>query len=162
MVRLSGYLLTATAPLMRDKLSVLLAYTRAIGFTAAFSVAISFPAHAVEMTELLGVWEQIASNAGPCPTCRIEFQATRFGAVVVANNGWRADLPALDTGGPADGFGRWNDERVAAWVAGRTFTVSFRLAENGLLMMTMKVDAGAGRQPIVKGSYRRRAAGSPS
>ena len=140
---------------MSDKLDTFLSYTKSIGVTVAFSVAASLPAHAVEMTEFLGVWEQIASNSGACPTCRIEFQATRFGAVVVANNGWRADLPALDTGGPADGFGRWNDERVAAWVAGRTFTVSFQLTEGGLLTMTMKVDAGSGRQPIIKGSYRR-------
>ena len=107
------------------------------------------------MADLLGVWEQVASNAGPCPACTIAFRETLGGVVVVANNGWRADLPALDTGGPASGYGRWQDERVAAWVAERPFTIRFRLGEDGVLAMTMTVDAGSARQRVVRARYRR-------
>lgn len=121
----------------------------------ALAVTAGLPVHAAERADFLGVWEQVGTNAGPCPTCQIEFQETSQGAVVSANNGWRADLPTLNAGGPASGIGRWRDERVATWVSGRSFTVSFHLEGSGLLAMTMTVDTSSGRQSVVRGSYRR-------
>lgn len=120
-----------------------------------FAVTAGLPVHAAEMADFLSVWEQVGTNAGPCPTCQIEFQDTPQGAVVIANNGWRADLPTLKTGGPASGIDRWRDERVATWVSGRSFTVSFYLERSGLLAMTMTVDTSSGRQSVIRGSYRR-------
>lgn len=140
---------------MPDKRKALLARPRAIGLTMALSFVANLSAHATEMADLLGTWEQVTSNAGACPTCRVEFQNTPHGAIVVANNGWRADRLAPETGGPANGFGRWRDERAASRVSGRSFTVTCRSEESGLLAMTMTVNTGPGRQSVVRGSYRR-------
>ncbi|MDP4026133.1 hypothetical protein Q8W71_26255 [Methylobacterium sp. NEAU 140] len=57
---------------------------RVLVITIALASATSPPADATEMADLLGVWEQVASNAGPCPACTIAFRETLGGVVDVA------------------------------------------------------------------------------
>lgn len=121
-----------------------------ISFVLAMAQAV--PALATEADALLGVWEQVATNAGACPTCRLEFRAREQGLSVTANNGWTATLEG-SRGSDIVGVGRW----VAAkrtWVAGRPFTIGFRL-DGDRLGMTMTVDTGAGPKRVVRGIYKR-------
>ncbi|MDB5644736.1 MAG: hypothetical protein JWQ05_405, partial [Methylobacterium sp.] len=52
------------------------------------ALVVSLPAAAAEDIEtIFGEWEQIASNAGACPTCRITFETRGKSFTVTANNG---------------------------------------------------------------------------
>ncbi|GJD30569.1 hypothetical protein PMNALOAF_1816 [Methylobacterium adhaesivum] len=121
-----------------------------IAFTSAMMQA--SPAQASEATELLGLWEQVATNAGACETCTIDFRAAGSGLSVTANNGWAA---TLSSSGEPDTFGagRW-ENRGAAWVSGKAFSVRFHRVGNRL-EMTMTIDTGSEPKPVVRGVYKR-------
>lgn len=70
------------------------------------------PVQASEATELLGLWAQVATNAGACETCTIDFRAAGSGFSVTANNGWAASL-GNSTGRETFGLGRWEDRGAA-------------------------------------------------
>jgi hypothetical protein len=74
--------------------SKLKAWTLQSARHAALAVAIvdALPAQASEAAEILGLWEQVATNAGACRTCTIEFRSEGSGLSVTANNGWFASL----------------------------------------------------------------------
>ena len=112
----------------------------------------ALPAYSAETDAWLGVWEQVATDAGACPTCRIAFRAEPLGLSVAANNGWAAALDSAQDGDIA-GVGRWS-EAERSWVAGRPFTISFRLKDDQL-SMTMAVDTGTGPRSVVRATYKR-------
>jgi hypothetical protein len=118
----------------------------------AATILHAVPTPASEAAEILGLWEQVATNAGACRTCTIEFQAGSSGLSVTANNGWAASLRGLDKHDIV-GTGRWED-RGRACVSGKPFTVSFR-REGNHLEMTMIIDTGADPKPVVRSTYRR-------
>lgn len=121
---------------------------------AAFAVAIvhAVPVRASEAAEILGLWEQVTTNAGACRTCTIEFRSEGSGLSVTANNGWSASL-SDPTGRDIVGAGCWAN-RGHSWVSGKSFTARFH--RNGdHLEMTMIVDAGTEPKPVVRGTYRR-------
>lgn len=110
------------------------------------------PSQASDAAEILGLWEQVATNAGACRTCTIEFQAGSSGLSVTANNGWTASLRGSDKNDLV-GTGRWED-RGRVWVSGKPFTVRFR-REGNHLEMTMTVETDADPRPVVRSTYRR-------
>src|SRR5690242_7153108 len=72
-----------------------------------------------------GAWQQIESDAGACPKCRITIDRRGQSFHVTANNGWTATLVAQESGGAtqAGGVGRWSDR--AGVLAGKHFEVQF-------------------------------------
>jgi hypothetical protein len=107
-------------------------------------------AEAEQAESILGEWQQIATNAGACPTCRIAFRTGGRGIVVSANNGWTATLART---GPTDltGDGHW-DPQGRGWPTGRAFTIRFR-QDGDRLAMTMVVDTGTGQRPTVHATF---------
>ena len=117
------------------------------------ALVVSLPAAAAEDIEtIVGEWEQIASNAGACPTCRITFETRGKSFTVTANNGWAATLSDIRAT-ELSGAGEW-DASVRGWPAGHAFTIHFR-REGDRLQMTMTVDTGSADRPIVTGTFRR-------
>jgi hypothetical protein len=85
-------------------------------------------------------YRQTDSNAGACPSCRLEMAPTEKYAQlrVTANNGWSADVQlerySLDT---ASGSGRW--QAGAGAYAGKEFSANFSAAGKTMSMvMTLK------------------------
>jgi hypothetical protein len=129
-------------------------FRRAV-LAAISTVAISFPASGVEEANLLGLWEQIATNRGDCPTCRIEFRKAGRVLIVIANNGRQANLAANDRASAVEGAGNWRIQHPGTWVSGRPFHVSFRLVDGDHLAMTMTVNTASGGVGVVQANYRR-------
>jgi hypothetical protein len=109
---------------------------------------------AAQADPLLGVWLQIESNAGNCPTCRISIDQTTSALTVTANNGWSATVVAnrQDDLIAATGNGRWSSRSKP--LAGRVFSVDF-VVRDDRLYMTMLVDSGTGTRRIVQGVFGR-------
>jgi hypothetical protein len=126
---------------------------RSVGWIGlALAMTQALPARATEPGALLGIWEQIATNAGACPTCRIGFRESEQGLSVAANNGWAATLGG-SRGSDIVGAGRWVGAK-RNWAAGRPFTVCFRL-DGDRLSMTMTVDTGTEPKRIIRGIFKR-------
>lgn len=120
---------------------------------ALITVAIqATPVQATEVTELLGLWAQVATNAGACETCTVDFRAAGSGVSVTSNNGWAATL-GNSTGRDIVGVGRWED-RGAVWVSKKSFSVRFH-RDGDRLEMTMTINTGAEPKPVVRGVYKR-------
>lgn len=110
-------------------------------FLAALCTALAFPAKGeAQSSRFCRSYKQIESNAGACPTCRLEIAPTEKYAQlrVTANNGWTADVQlerySLDT---ASGPGRWQPGTGA--YAGKEFSANFSAAGNTMTMiMTLK------------------------
>jgi hypothetical protein len=108
----------------------------AIGLAVGLSVARAD----AQVDQIDGAWQQIESNAGACPNCRISIDQGASSLTVTANSGWsasvttgqRAELPN------ASGVGRWGTNLAAAW-AGKRFKVYFVLKDQRLTM-SMLVD----------------------
>ena len=105
------------------------------------------------VAEINGDWQQIASNAGACPTCRISFEQRGTSLNVTANNGWAASLIAP----PGDamsvtGMGRWAGGNRA--MAGQPFTVDFVL-RGQRLYMAMLIEMRDGSKRLVRGVFGR-------
>src|SRR4051794_7509401 len=71
-----------------------------------------------------GPWQQIQSNAGACPTCRLAIAPDGARLIVTANNGWSATVIARPLGDvvEASGTGRWSSAVTGA-LAGRALHV---------------------------------------
>ena len=71
-----------------------------------------------------GEWQQIASNAGECPSCRITIRQTGTSLQVTANNDWTAiaETSRRDTAG---GAGFWKRGTRKTY-SGKTFDIQFR------------------------------------
>jgi len=102
-----------------------------------------------------GPWQQIQSNAGACPTCRLAIEPDGQRLVVTANNGWSATVVARPHGDAVDasGNGRWS-QGVGGTLAGKAFHVEFVLKQQRL-HMSMTMDMAGGRRWIVRAMYGR-------
>jgi hypothetical protein len=109
---------------------------------------------AAQADQLLGVWQQIESNAGKCSTCQISIDQRTPALTVTANNGWSATVVASQKGDliAATGGGRWSSRSKP--LAGQVFSVEF-IVRDARLYMTMLVDSGSGRRQIVKSVFGR-------
>ena len=109
---------------------------------------------AAQADQLLGVWQQIAPNAGKCPTCQISIDQTTSTLTVTANNGWSATVVASqkDDLVAATGNGRWSSRSKP--LAGKAFSVDF-VVRDARLYMIMLVDSVSGPRQIVKGVFGR-------
>ncbi|MFC0239733.1 hypothetical protein [Rhodopseudomonas telluris] len=110
------------------------------------------PAHA-QAAFLLGDWQQIASNAGKCPTCRINLSSRGDDVMVAANNGWSAvvaEQPRPDRV-ILTGSGRWQVR--SSRLDGKQFTADFE-QRGDRLYMTMRIVTG-GREWTVNAVYGR-------
>ena len=129
---------------------------RFLTFTLAIALAVSQLATraAAQSDQLLGVWQQIESNAGKCPACQISIDQTTSALTVTANNGWSATIVANQNGDliAATGNGRWSSRSKP--LAGKAFSVEF-IVRDARLYMTMLVDPGGGPRRIVKGVFGR-------
>ena len=125
-------------------------------FALAIALAVLQPATrvAAEADQLLGVWQQIESNAGKCPKCQISIDRSMLVLTVIANNGWSATVVANHNGDPISvaGEGRWSSRSKP--LAGKAFSVDFVLRD-ARLYMTMVVDPGSGSRRTVKGVFGR-------
>jgi hypothetical protein len=101
--------------------------------------------------EIDGGWQQIESNGGACPACRISISPSM---VVTANNGWTAAVLAV-RGDPATaaGVGRW-DPGLADSIAGKPFKIDFVLRDQRLYM-SMLVDMKNGSKRAIRAVYGR-------
>ena len=113
------------------------------------AVVISFvmPA-AAQPARIEGVWSQVETSAGSCPTCRVEVARKGGSLIVTANNGWSASVTLDAAAKPvqATGTGSWASDK-RGWVAGRPFDVVFRLIDQRLHMsMQVTMADGAGRR----------------
>ena len=129
---------------------------RFLTYTLAIALAVSQLATraAAQADQLLGVWQQIESNAGKCPTCQISIDQTTSALTVTANNGWSATVVANQKGDliAATGNGRWSSRSKP--LAGKAFSVDL-VVRDARLYMTMLVDSGSGPRRIVKGVFGR-------
>jgi hypothetical protein len=93
-----------------------------------------------QLDQIDGAWQQIESNAGACPKCRISIDQDGSSLIVTANNGWSASVTTgQNTGLPnASGVGRWGTNLTGAWV-GKRFKIDFVLKDQRLTM-SMLVD----------------------
>jgi membrane-bound inhibitor of C-type lysozyme len=108
---------------------------------------------------LAGRWQQVASNAGDCPTCQIDIAPRGMSPnvfTVTASNGWSAQVKAFLQGGAlaANGMGRWNDDAGGSY-AGAIFslTLTMRGADLALRM-------GVAHQGPIEGRFVRAGAGA--
>jgi hypothetical protein len=100
-----------------------------------------------------GDWQQIESNAGACPKCRISIAQKGGSLSVVANNGWSAVVVGTKDPIEATGTGAWAPGKIGT-VAGRRFNVVFRLVDQRLYM-SMRVEMEDGSRRLIKGVYGR-------
>ena len=122
---------------------------------AALSVGL-FAARAEAQTgELLGVWQQIESNAGRCPACQISITRAGSDLLVTASNGWSVNVVEADAAESisAAGNGRWMSSGNTL-LSGSAFTVEFVL-KGSRLYMTMRIDAKSGARRVVKAVFGR-------
>lgn len=75
------------------------------GLLLSLAVAVSHSAVAQD-AEFIGEWQQISSNAGNCPTCRITISETSGTITVRASNGWSATVHPVSAK-MLRGEGRW-------------------------------------------------------
>jgi hypothetical protein len=90
-----------------------------------------------------GNYVQVSSNAGNCPTCRLQIadnpEIRKY--FVEASNGWSAELRWVDrTGERANGSGQWKSNAGGSY-AGKRFRMS--MSQQGKsLSMAMSVGGG--------------------
>jgi hypothetical protein len=125
-------------------------------YTFAIALAVSQLATraAAQSDQLLGVWQQMESNAGNCPACQISIEQTTSALTVTANNGWSATVVANQKGNlvAATGNGRWSLRSKP--LAGKAFSVDF-VVRDDRLYMTMLLDSGTEPRRVVKGVFGR-------
>jgi len=96
---------------------------------------------------LLGEWQQIASNAGACPTCQISLARGGDAIAVTANNGWSARVSEQRGGAviAVAGNGRWG--AAGRGIDGKPFSIYLELRSDRLYM-TMQIDLGPGVRTV--------------
>uniref|UniRef100_Q07IV1 Lipocalin-like domain-containing protein n=1 Tax=Rhodopseudomonas palustris (strain BisA53) TaxID=316055 RepID=Q07IV1_RHOP5 len=106
----------------------------------------SMPAQA-QVDFLLGEWQQIASNAGACPTCQISLAHGGDAIAVTANNGWSARVSEQRRVGviAAAGNGRWRS--AGRGLDGKPFSIDLEW-RGDRLYMTMRIDLGPGVRTV--------------
>ena len=121
---------------------------------AVVAYASMMPARA-QVGQIDGAWQQIESNAGRCPGCRISFDQGNASWAVTANNGWTARVRAGPNGDAtkATGVGRWNSGLPGAF-AGKPFEVDFVMRDQRLYM-SMQVDMKDGSKRTIRGVFGR-------
>lgn len=102
---------------------------------------------AAQQSSIEGTWQQVATNAGTCPSCRIE--VTREGGTfaIVANNGWSASIGEGRKMGllNAEGTGAWLTG-AGGWTAGRPFDLAVQfIGERLYVGMRVKMPDGSVR-----------------
>ncbi len=125
-----------------------------LGLMAAASIFFTGPAAAQE--DLFeGPWQQIESNAGACPKCRISIARKDASLSVVANNGWSAAVRARTIKDPIEaiGTGAWAPGKIGR-TAGRPFDVVFHLVDQRLYM-SMRVAMEDGSTRLIKAIFAR-------
>jgi hypothetical protein len=123
----------------------------AIALVATMSVARAD----AQVDQIEGAWQQIASNAGACPKCRISIDRGSSSLIVTANNGWSASVTTgKDVDLPkASGAGRWGAGLTGA-MAGKRFNVEFVLNDQRLTM-SMVVDMDNGSRRMIQAVFGR-------
>jgi tetrahydromethanopterin S-methyltransferase subunit F len=108
-----------------------------------------------QVDQIEGAWQQVESNAGLCPGCRISIDQGNASWMVTANNGWTARIIARPNGDAAGatGVGRWNSGLTGGF-AGKPFEVDFILRDQRLYM-SMLVDTKNGSKRVVRAIYGR-------
>jgi hypothetical protein len=128
-----------------------------VGLLCLLAIAsTSFPGPADAQEYLVeGAWQQIESNAGACPKCRISIVQKGESLSVTANNGWSAVVGFEGTKDPleATGSGVWALGKVGT-TAGRRFSVGFRLMDQRLYM-SMRVEMEDGSRRLIKAVFGR-------
>jgi hypothetical protein len=121
---------------------------------AALLIVWTFPARGDD-DGVAGTWQQIESNAGSCPKCRISIDQHGSSLTVTANNGWEAILVGGEREGAmnAIGSGNWKPNLTGA-MAGKRFNVDFVLKDQRLYM-SMFVDMGNGSRRTIQGVFGR-------
>lgn len=121
---------------------------------AIASTSLAGPVDAQEDV-ILGAWQQIESNAGACPKCRISIAQKGASLSVVSNNGWSAVVGVEGAKGPieATGAGEWAPGKIGR-TAGRRFNVVFRLVDQRLYM-SMRVEMEHGSRRLIKAVFGR-------
>ncbi|MBB3237866.1 hypothetical protein FHS20_004767 [Phyllobacterium endophyticum] len=90
------------------------------------------PAHAGG-TSFEGTWHQIASNAGACRTCAVEFKFAGTLLSVNANNGWKATAQNVsESSRSASANGHWSKD--AGHLAASPFRAFFEIVDSRLFM----------------------------
>ncbi len=102
-----------------------------------------------------GVWQQISSNAGQCPTCRITISGPGPELAVQANNGWRAVVRPMAKSSMLSGSGDWAPNTRRTY-SGKPLTARFVLLRDDMLLMEMTVHLGA-KKRIIRATFRREA-----
>jgi hypothetical protein len=121
---------------------------------AAFLIVSASPVRGGD-DAVAGAWQQIESNAGACPKCRISIDQHGSSWTVTANNGWEAALVAGESIGSmnAAGAGHWNSALTGA-MAGKRFNVDIVLKDQRLYM-SMVVDMENGSWRTIHGVFGR-------
>lgn len=113
--------------------------------------AFALPAAAEDAFD--GEWQQVASNAGECTTCRITIRQTGSSLQIVANNDWTA---IAEAGGSktADGAGFWKRGTRKTY-SGKSFDIKLRRNEDDELLMLMRIEPIRGQSRTIKGLFQR-------
>jgi len=100
-----------------------------------------------------GEWQQIASNAGECPSCRITIRQTGASLQIIANNDWTA---IAETGGEktAGGAGFWKRGTRKTY-SGKSFDIKLRRNDADELIMLMRIEPIRGESRTIKGVFQR-------
>lgn len=100
-----------------------------------------------------GEWQQIASTAGDCPSCRITIRQTGASLQIIANNDWTA---IAETGGAkaAGGAGFWKRGTRKTY-AGKSFDIKLRRNDADELIMLMRIEPIRGQSRTIKGVFQR-------
>ncbi len=86
---------------------------------------------AAQPLSIEGLWQQVETNAGSCPHCRIEVMREGGALRIIANNGWSAALGGKGGTERFDGHGAWLPE-AGGWVASRPFDIRVRSVDHRL------------------------------
>ena len=104
---------------------------------------------------IVGIWRQIESNSGSCPSYLLNVGWVGPQLLVTANNGWSAILKDEQDGvvNGVTGVGRWRPTGRSR-VAGKPFIANFNLLEPRLYM-TMAVDLDDKSRMVIKAVFER-------
>lgn len=115
------------------------------------TASLAMPAAAEETFH--GEWQQIASNAGDCPSCRISIRQTGASLQIIANNDWTA---IAETGAEktAGGAGFWKRGTRKTY-SGKSFNIKLRRNDANELIMLMRIEPIRGQSRTIKGVFQR-------
>lgn len=100
-----------------------------------------------------GEWQQVSSNAGECPTCRVTIRQTGSSLQIIANNDWTA-VAETGSGQTAGGAGFWKRGTRKTY-AGKSFDIKLRRNDDDELLMLMHIEPSHGRSRTIKGVFQR-------